>query len=109
MQSPTMRCAPNASRIASASKKLSQTCRAGTPLSGILANGLSSPVQVVDPAHQLRHLDRRDVEVHDEALLAAASEHAVQLRILARIELLVRDVRRHVDEVARARLRNKLE
>src|SRR5215475_3545020 len=60
---------------------------------------LRSLVQIVDPADELRHLDRRDVEIHDEALLPATGEYTVQLELIARVDLLVRYIRRYVDEV----------
>ena len=50
-----------------------------------------------------------DVEVHDDRLLAAAHQHARQRLVVARVDLLVRHVRRHVDEVARARFGDELE
>jgi len=47
-------------------------------------------------------LDVGQVEVHDDRLLAAAHENARQRLVVAGVDLLVRDERRHVDEVAGA-------
>src|SRR5262249_45974916 len=65
-------------------------------------------VQVVDPAHELGYLYRLDVEVDDESLLPAARQHAMQLDIIARVDFLMRHVRRHVDEVTWAGFGDKL-
>jgi hypothetical protein len=45
--------------------------------------------------------DDRNVEVDDHRLLAAAHKHARERLVVVRVDLLVRNVRRHVDEVAR--------
>ena len=46
-------------------------------------------------------LDRLDVEVDHDRLAAAAHQHAFQRLVGGGVDLLVRHVRRHVDEVAR--------
>src|SRR5258706_1390839 len=66
-------------------------------------------VDVVHPVHFLGFLDHRDVEVDHHRLLAAAAEHAGKRLAVARVDLLVRHVRWHVDEVARAGLGDELE
>ena len=66
-------------------------------------------MQIVDPADQFRHFHRGDVEIHDQALLARACQDAVQLRLLAAVDLLVRNVGWHVDEVARGGFRDELQ
>jgi len=56
-------------------------------------------VQVVDPSDELRRFHALDLEVEYEALLAATRQHALQLQVGARIDLLMRNVGRHVDEI----------
>src|SRR5487761_2259127 len=58
-------------------------------------------MDVVDPGNVLGiGLDVGKVEVHDDGLLPAATQHAGQRLGVARVDLLVRDVRRHIDEIA---------
>src|SRR5215472_10195080 len=66
-------------------------------------------VQIVDPANELRNLDRGDVEVDDEPLLPAARHDAMKLELITRVDLLMRDIRRHVDEVPRPRFGDELQ
>src|SRR3954462_14046604 len=66
-------------------------------------------VDVVDPVHFFRSLDHRDVEIHHHRLLTAAAEHARERLAVARVDLLVWHIRRHVDEIARAGLGDELE
>ncbi len=63
----------------------------------------------VDPRHFGRLLDRLDVEVDHDRLVVAAHQHAFEDLVLTRIDLLVRHVRRHVDEIAGAGLGGELE
>ena len=49
------------------------------------------------------------VEVHDDRLLTRAAEHAGQRLGVGRVDLLVRHVRRDVDEIARTRLGDEFE
>ena len=56
-------------------------------------------MQIVDPSDQLRRLHTLDIQVEYETLLAASRQHALQLQIGARIDLLMRNVRRHVDKI----------
>jgi DNA-binding response OmpR family regulator len=56
-------------------------------------------MQIVDPPDQLRCFDTLDIQVVYETTLAAARQHALQLEVGARIDLLVGHVRRHVDEI----------
>ena len=62
---------------------------------------VTSFVQIVDPAHEFRNLDRRNVEIDNEALLPTSCKHAVKLHILARVDLLMWHVGRDVDEIPR--------
>ena len=67
---------------------------------------------VVHPPYLFRlRLDVGHIEIDDYWLLAAAHDHARQRQVVARIDLLVRNVWRHVNvnEVARARVRYKFE
>jgi len=59
-------------------------------------------VQIVYPAHEFRNLYGRDVEIDNEALLPASCQHAVKQSIFARVDLLMRDVGRDVDEIPAA-------
>jgi hypothetical protein len=47
-------------------------------------------MQVVDPSDQLRRLRALDVQVEYETFLPAALQHALQLQLRARIDLLMR-------------------
>src|SRR6185503_17358080 len=66
-------------------------------------------VDVIHPVHFLWLLYDRDVEIHDDRFLTAAHEHARERLIVVRVDLLVRNVWRHVDEVAGAGFRDELE
>jgi hypothetical protein len=58
-------------------------------------------VQIVDPADRLGQLDRLDIQVVDQTGLPASRHNAVQLQILAGVDLLMWNIRRHVNEIAR--------
>jgi hypothetical protein len=62
--------------------------------------GGSPPVDRVDPGHVFRLLHRLDVEVDHHRLVVAAHQHALQGLVGRGVDLLVRHVRRHIDEVA---------
>ena len=66
-------------------------------------------MQIVNPTDELRNLHRRNVEVYDEPLLATACQHTVECEIVARVDFLVRNVRRDVDEIALRGFCDKLE
>ena len=60
-------------------------------------------MNVVNPLYLFRvRLDIRQVEIDDHRLLAAAHQHARQRLVVARIDFLVRDEWRHVNEVTGA-------
>src|SRR6266851_1498606 len=61
-------------------------------------------VDRIDPVDGLRLLDRGDVEIDDDRFLVAAHEDAFERLRGAGVDLLMRHVRRHVDEIARSRL-----
>ena len=63
----------------------------------------------VDPGDGFGLLDRLDVEVHRDRLAVGAHQHAFERLVLRRVDLLVRHVGRHVDEVARPRLGDELQ
>ena len=65
-----------------------------------LSNRVYKDYDALFEAHRIP----RQLEVHDDRLLTAAAEHARQRLGVARVDLLVRHVRRHVNEIARARL-----
>src|SRR5262249_15205499 len=67
------------------------------------------PVDRVDPRNVLRLLGRLNVEVDDDGLVVAAHQHAFERLVRARVDLLVRHVRRHEDEVTRAGLGGEFE
>jgi hypothetical protein len=56
-------------------------------------------MQIVDPPDHLGRLDTLDIHVVYETTLTATRQHALQLEVGARIDLLVRHVRRHIDEI----------
>jgi hypothetical protein len=62
-----------------------------------------------DPTDLLRWLYGRDVEIDDHRLLAAANQDAVEGFIGVRVDFLVRDEGRHVDEIAGLGFGNKFE
>src|SRR3984885_13035672 len=57
-------------------------------------------VQVIDPAYRLGPLHRLYFEVVHQPGLPAARQNTVKLQVLAGIDLLVRNIGRHVDEIA---------
>src|SRR6185436_13760688 len=58
-------------------------------------------MQIVLPSNFLRLLDRGDLEIHNDRILSAAHQHTFERVIRACVDLLVRHIRRHVDEIAR--------
>src|SRR5208283_1731566 len=54
-------------------------------------------------------LDIGQIEIENHWLLAAAHDHARQRQVVARIDLLMRNEWRHVNEIARTRLRYEFE
>src|SRR5580698_3975745 len=66
-------------------------------------------MQVVDPSDQLRCLHALDIQVVYESGLTAARQDALQLKIVAWIDLLMRHVWWHIDEVARRGLAFELQ
>src|SRR6266851_2764278 len=66
-------------------------------------------VDRIDPVDGLRLLDRGDVEIDDDRFLVAAHEDAFERLRGAGVDLLMRHVRRHVDEIARSRLGDEFE
>src|SRR6185295_6468170 len=65
-------------------------------------------VNRVDPIHRFRLLDGRDVEVDDNRFIVTAHQYALQMFGRARVDLLVWNVRRDVDEIAGFRLGHEL-
>src|SRR5208283_391314 len=67
-------------------------------------------MNVVHPSHGFRlRLDIRQIKVDHHRLLAAAHDHARQCQVVVRIDLLMWDEWRHVNEIARTRLRHEFE
>src|SRR5712671_3859160 len=66
-------------------------------------------MNVVHPRDLFGRLGRRDVEVYDNRILSAAYEYAAQRLVAARVDLLMRDKWRDIDEVARPRFGDVLE
>src|SRR5512147_2059164 len=67
-------------------------------------------MDVVHPMNFLRirfHIGQ--VEIHHDGLLPAATQHARERFDIARVDLLMRNVRRNEDEVARTRLGSEFE
>ncbi len=64
------------------------------------------PVDGIDPAHRLGLFDRFDVEIDGDGLTIAAHQHAFQRLVGVRIDFLVRNIGRHVDEIAGTCFRN---
>src|SRR5438874_11295940 len=57
-------------------------------------------MNIVDPMHLFGiWLDVRQVEIDDDGILTAATQHTRQRLGVARVDLLVRDGRWHIDEV----------
>src|SRR5215468_8606989 len=69
----------------------------------------SSLMDRVDPGHLFRLFDRLDVEIDHHGLVVAAHQHAFERLVRAGIDLLVRHVWRHEDEITRAGLGGELE
>lgn len=69
----------------------------------------TSFVQIVDPANEFRNFDRSYVEVDNQSLLPTPRYHAMKLNVVARIDLLMRNVGRDVNEIAGLRLCDKLQ
>src|SRR6185369_1957166 len=57
-------------------------------------------MHIVDPSNLFRRLDGRNVEIDYDWFLPASHEHAFERLIGAGVDLLMRNKRRHVDEVA---------
>jgi len=55
----------------------------------------------IDPKYSLGLLGRFDVKVDNDWLLVAPDQNAFERHVAVRIDLLVRHVRRDIDEVAR--------
>lgn len=53
------------------------------------------------PEDLFRLFDRFDIQIDDDRLLPGADKHAFQRFVAACIDLLVRHIRRHEDEIAR--------
>ena len=85
--------------------------RPPAPLTGWPVSRRASPQRWrgIRPADLLWRLGRGDVEVHDDRFLAAPHHHAGERLVRAGVDLLVRDERRHEDEVAGAGLGDELE
>lgn len=66
-------------------------------------------MHVVDPAHFFRRLGRGDVEIEDDRFLSASHEHTFERFIDACVDLLMRNERRDVDEVAGPRFSGELQ
>src|SRR5437588_11347753 len=66
-------------------------------------------MDVVDPVDFFGLLHDRNVEVDDHGLLAAPAQHARERLGVARVDLLVGDVRRYIDKVARPGFGHELE
>jgi len=64
----------------------------------------------INPPHTLRPLSRHQVrQIHRDSLAITAHEHTLQHLVRLRIDLLMRHIRRHKDEIPRPRLRHKLQ
>jgi hypothetical protein len=81
--------------------------RAG--LRALAARVSSRSVNGIDPADLLGRLGGVEVQVHDDGVRVAPHQQAPERLGRARVHLLVRDVGRHVDEVARSGLGRELE
>src|SRR5690242_6636256 len=66
-------------------------------------------VHGVDPQYRLRLLYRLDVEIDRDRLAVTAHQHAFQNLVAAGVDLLMRHVRRHEDEIAGAGFRSELQ
>src|SRR6185312_5152956 len=63
----------------------------------------------VDPGDVFRPLRRLDVEIDDHGFIVGAHQHAFEHLVATGIDLLVRHVRRHVDEIAGPRFGDEFE
>ena len=54
----------------------------------------------VDPAHGARLLHWFDIQIYDHGFVVAADEHALESFVARSVDFLMRDVGRHIDEVA---------
>jgi hypothetical protein len=75
----------------------------------LLARILGLRMDVVHPVNLLRRLGRRNLEINYDRLLVTAHDDTGKRFVLARIDLLMGNERRHVDEVARPSFGNELE
>ena len=66
-------------------------------------------MHIVDPTHFFGRLDRRNLEVHHDGLLAASHKDTFERLISAGVDLLVRNVRRDIDEVGGSGFSGELE
>src|SRR5215831_3913478 len=73
------------------------------------ARAASSAMDRVPPQDLLGRLDRFDVEINDDRLLAGTHQNAFEHLVAAGVDFLVRYIRRHVDKIARARLGGKFQ
>ena len=71
--------------------------------------GSISFMDVIDPPHLFWGLECRNLEIHNDWLLAASHEDAFERLLGAGVDLLMGNVRRNVDKVAGAGFRDKLE
>ena len=69
----------------------------------------SAPVDGINPLHGFRLLHRLDVEIDHHRLAVAAHQDAFQHLVRTGVDLLVRHEGRHIDEIARPRLRGELQ
>src|SRR6476660_6180554 len=67
------------------------------------------PMDRIDPEHGLGLLDRLDVEIDRDRLAVTAHQHAFQHLVAAGVDLLMRHVRRHEDEIAGVGLGGELQ
>src|SRR5262245_21361471 len=86
---------------------LAATRRPGMTRRLFLLRGVT--VHGIDPQHRLRLLDRLDVEIDRDRLAVAAHQHAFQYLVAAGIDLLMRHIGRHEDEIAGAGFRSELQ
>src|SRR4029077_2955923 len=63
----------------------------------------------IDPENFFRLLYRGYIEIYHDGFLVAAHDHAHERFVHQRIDLLMRNKRRHIDEVSRSRVGKKLQ
>src|ERR1700678_4105440 len=63
----------------------------------------------IDPENRRGLFEGLDIEIDRDGFTVAAHEHALKLVGRARVDLLMRNVRRHVDEISRPRLGRELQ